>query len=175
VAALRTGDLHAFEAMYAEYFPLLWRLAARSVNEAEAEDAVHDVFFAMWERRALTQCDDYLGPYLVAALRSHLRERFRHDRVVRSAESRMDPELPPGLSDARFAPEADVMLQELESAVASALRQLPERQRDALVLRWYHRMSYEEIAQALHISVLAARQLVSRTQRLIRPLLDRFR
>jgi len=175
VDALRRGDLAAFEAIYIEYFPLLWRLAVRSVDESAAEDVVHDVFVTVWDRRAEAAFDDYLGPYLVAALRSRVHERFRHDRVVREAEERMDPDLPPGLGMADDAPDRRLALRELEAAIAAALHQLPERQRHALVLRWYHRMSYDDIAQALGMSVIAARQLVSRTHKIVRPLLDRFR
>ena len=71
------------------------------------------------------------------------------------------------------SPEDDAIAN-LQTALADALDQLSEVQRAILTLRWTHEMSYEQIATTLSISVAAAKQQVSRTQRVIRPLLERF-
>jgi RNA polymerase sigma-70 factor (ECF subfamily) len=52
--------------------------------------------------------------------------------------------------------------------VRAALAALPDRQREALVLRRYHDLSQEEIAGAMHTSVAAVESLLSRAMAALR-------
>jgi RNA polymerase sigma factor (sigma-70 family) len=58
------------------------------------------------------------------------------------------------------------------SAVLAALRQLPERQRQALVLRFYANMSEAQIADAMGISRKAAKSHTSRAAAALRGMLE---
>jgi RNA polymerase sigma factor (sigma-70 family) len=54
-----------------------------------------------------------------------------------------------------------------------ALRRLPERQRVAVVLRYYEDLSEEDMARAMRCSVPAARSLLSRGMQTLRTIVDR--
>ncbi|MBI5091926.1 MAG: sigma-70 family RNA polymerase sigma factor [Candidatus Hydrogenedentes bacterium] len=74
---------------------------------------------------------------------------------------------------------ADVMVAfqrgEVSEAVNTALRELPEHQREAFVLRRFQDLSYEEIADVTNTPIGTVKSRVVRAERALRPLLDRFR
>lgn len=51
VTALRKGEYSAFETIYRNEFPALYRYAASLVSHDDAVDSVQDVFFAVWNNR----------------------------------------------------------------------------------------------------------------------------
>ena len=85
-----------------------------------------------------------------------------------------------GDSTARFedfqapAPDATLLQAELQEAISSAIAQLPEAQRMAIVLRRYEDLSYEEIAGVLHLTVPAVKSLLFRARVLLRERLARY-
>jgi RNA polymerase sigma-70 factor (ECF subfamily) len=64
---------------------------------------------------------------------------------------------------------------EISEAVNTALRELPEHQREAFILRRFQDLSYEEIAVITDAPVGTAKSRVVRAERALRPLLERFR
>ena len=64
---------------------------------------------------------------------------------------------------------------EVSEAVNQALRELPEHQREAFVLRRFRDLSYEEIAAVVNAPVGTVKSRVVRAERALRPLLERFR
>jgi len=64
---------------------------------------------------------------------------------------------------------------EISEAVNAALRELPEHQREAFVLRRFQDLSYEEIAVITDSPVGTAKSRVVRAERALRPLLERFK
>ncbi len=61
-------------------------------------------------------------------------------------------------------PDVSLLESELQEAITSAIAQLPETQRMALVLRRYEELSYEEIADVLDQSVPAIKSLLFRAR-----------
>jgi RNA polymerase sigma-70 factor (ECF subfamily) len=173
LAGLRAGEMPAFEAIYTAYFTALWEFAARSVSPAVAEEIVQDVFFALWRRRAEITLDDHLGPYLFAAVRSKTIQHARHVRVVEDT-ARRHAEAPLGSGMPPVSPDDGVVFAELQRAVAEAIGQLTELQRNVLTLRWTQGMTYGQIATVLGISQEAAKKHGARAQKVVLPLLEPF-
>lgn len=78
-------------------------------------------------------------------------DAFRHDRA---AGGRL--------------PDADLQAQEVGARVRAAVAALPDRQREALVLRRYHEMSQKEIAAAMDVSEGAVESLLVRAMQTLR-------
>ncbi|KIH98541.1 RNA polymerase subunit sigma-24 [Streptomonospora alba] len=127
-----------------QYRPLV-RLATLLVRDsATAEEVVQDAFVAMhgaWRRlRDPNKALSYLRQSVVNRARSVL----RHRAVV-------EKHAPKALPDAPSAEQG--AMSELErAAVIEALRHLPSRQREAVVLRYYGDFSEAQIADAMGIS-----------------------
>jgi RNA polymerase sigma-70 factor (sigma-E family) len=148
-------DAHAATALYAAHYQSLVRLAVLLVHDSgTAEEVVQDSFVAMhahWRRlRDRDKTLVYLRRCVVNRSRSVLRHRMVVARVA-----------PPALPDMPSAEQAAIMLLE-RAAVIAALRQLPLRQREALVLRYYAELSDAQIASAMGISRGAVKSHIAR-------------
>jgi len=143
-----TAEQHSEEAVRALYsanYQSLVRLAAILVRDAAtAEEVVQDAFVAMhgaWRRlRDTEKALSYLRQSVVNRSRSVLRHRAVVDKYA-----------PKPAPDAPSAEQGAITLLE-RSAVIAALRALPARQREALVLRYYADLSEAQIASAMGIS-----------------------
>ena len=135
----------AVTELYSLHYRTLVRLAALLVRDTPtAEEVVQDAFVAMhdaWQRlRDAENALAYLRQAVVNRSRSVLRHRTVVDRNLVKA--------PPDMPSAEHG--AMVLLE--RSAVIAALRGLPVRQREAIVLRYYADLSEAEIAAAMGIS-----------------------
>ena len=132
-------------ALYQAHALALVKLAVLMTgDQSTAEDVVQDAFLGLYRRwQALHDADKALG-YLRSSVlngcRSVHRVRFRRQAVL------LDP---PGEADSA---EAEALLGEAHREVIVALRRLPPRQREAVVLRYYLDMTEEQAAQAMGVS-----------------------
>ena len=126
---------------------------------------MQDSFVAMhggWRR--LRDSDKALS-YLRQAVVNRSRSVLRHRVVV----DRNAPAPPPDMPSAEHGA---IALFE-RSAVIAALRTLPARQREALVLRFYADMSEAQIADAMQISRGAVKSHTARAMQALRTVLER--
>lgn len=133
------------EDLYRQHRMRLVRLAILLVDElGTAEDVVQEAFTGLhrhWSGlRDETAALGYLRTAVVNGSRSVLRRRKTARGYV-----------PPHQANARSA-ESLAMLTAEHQAVVAALSQLPARQREVLVLRYYGEMSEAEIASATGVS-----------------------
>ena len=156
----------AVTAIYSEHYRSLVRLAAFLVRDnATAEEVVQDSFVAMhgawWRLRDTDKALSYLRQSVVNRSRSVLRHRIVVDKNT--------PKPPPDMPSA----EHGAIIQLERSAVVTALRSLPERQREALVLRYYGDMSEAQIASVMGISRGAVKSHTARAMSALRTVLER--
>jgi RNA polymerase sigma-70 factor (sigma-E family) len=155
----------AVTALYGTYYRSLVRLAALLVRDvATAEEVVQDSFVAMQSSWCKLRDTDKALSYLRQAVVNKSRSVLRHRVVV----DRNAPKPPP------LAPSAEQgAITELErSAVVAALRRLPPRQREALVLRYYMDLSEAQIASTMGISRGAVKSHTARGMSSLRAILD---
>ena len=152
---LSPGAADVLSALYAEHAVGLVRLAVVLVgDQGSAEDIVQDAFlglFRRWDRLPDTSYPlAYVRVSVLNGCRTALRRRSRWGRTA-----------PLGEAPAESA-EARALLNEEQRAAARALRRLPERQREALVLRYYLDLSEEETAATMGISRGTVKSATSR-------------
>jgi RNA polymerase sigma-70 factor (sigma-E family) len=129
-----------------------------------AEEVVQDAFEAMhlaWRR--LRDSEKALS-YLRQAIVNRARSVLRHRKVVEMHAPKPAP-------DEQSAEHAALTLIE-RSAVTSALRTLPVRQREAVVLRYYGDFSEADIAKAMGISRGAVKSHTARAMAALRTILE---
>jgi RNA polymerase sigma-70 factor (sigma-E family) len=155
----------AVTELYAQHYRSLVRLAAVLVRDMQtAEEVVQDAFVAMhggWQRlRDTEKALAYLRQAVVNRSRSVLRHRTVVDKNLQKA--------PPDMPSAEHG--AMVLLE--RHAVVVALRNLPDRQREAIVLRYYADLSEAEIATAMGISRGAVKSHTARGMSTLRAALE---
>ena len=152
---LSSGAADVLSALYAEHALGLVRLAVVLVgDQATAEDIVQDAFlglFRRWDRLPDTSYPlAYVRVSVLNGCRTALRRRSRWGRTAPFDEAPAE------------SAEARALLNEEQLAAARALRRLPERQREALVLRYYLDLSEEETAKTMGISRGTVKSATSR-------------
>jgi len=144
VWADRDAD-RALTALYSMHYRSLVKLAVLLVQDiATAEELVQDSFVAMLSAWRRLRDSDHALAYLRQSVLNRSRSALRH----RAVAHRFAPELAPDLPGA----EQEAISQIQRSALVSALRTLPARQREVLVLRYYCDLSQAQIAWTMGIS-----------------------
>ena len=156
----RSADWAVTE-LYSLHYRALVRMAVLLVRDVPtAEDVVQDSFVAVhdgWQR--LRNAESALA-YLRHAVLNRSRSVLRHRAVV----DKHLPNPPPDNPSAEYG--ALVRLE--RSAVVEALRKLPGRQREAIVLRYYADFSEAEVAAAMGISCGAVKSHTARAMAALR-------
>ena len=174
---VRAGDMAAFEELVERHQRLVVGTVARMLgNNSEVEDIAQQVFVRVWKSAQRYVPSAKFTTWLLKITRNlvfnELRRRSRHTQLPLQVESE-DNERP--IRDERsLAPDASLLEQELQRAIETAIGQLPETQRMAVVLRRYDGLSYEEIAEVLDQSVPAVKSLLFRARTELRTRLSRY-
>jgi RNA polymerase sigma-70 factor (sigma-E family) len=142
-------------ALYQTHALALVKLAVLMTgDQPTAEDVVQDAFLGLYRRwSALHDADKaigYLRSSVLNGCRSVHRVRLRRQGIV------LDPPAPVGSA------EAEALLGEAHREVLAALRRLPRRQREAVVLRYYLDMTEDQAAQAMNVGRGTVKSATSR-------------
>ena len=151
MTGVNSGPDSRWECLYVAQRERLYRAAAAMVGAEEAEDVVQEAF-----ARAINESDFFdevrnpsawLQRVVVRLAITRLRRRALTERIV-----------------ARFRPHPPE--QDLE--IEWALRRLPATQRGAVILRYYFRAGYDEIAAALGLSAASVGKILTRARAALR-------
>ncbi len=131
--------------LYRVHYRSLVRLAALLLDDVGAsEDVVQDAYIRMHGAWRRIKDPDKALPYLRTTVVNLSRSRMRHRQVVERHAPRPEPDAPSAEYGAITRAERD--------AVIAALRALPDKQREAIVLRFYGDLSEAEIAATMGVS-----------------------
>jgi RNA polymerase sigma-70 factor (sigma-E family) len=169
VAIEQPDALADLEALYREHRTALVRLGALALGDADqAEEVVHDVFARLHRRHFRLDDPDKIAAYLRRAVLNGCRSRFRGRRSSSRATLRLAGERPTEPA----SPEGSAISAAVRANVLSAIRQLPARQRDCVLLRYYLDLSEAEIARTLGISAGTVKSSTARARQALAPMLE---
>lgn len=162
----RQGDKAAFGKIIEAYQTPVYNLAYRMLNNAgEAEEAAQEAFI-----RAYTRLDSYdpahkFSTWLLSITSNYCIDQIRKRRaLLLSIDEPLAPH-PALMSDKSKGPEAQLLMNEQQELVQSLLAELAPDYRQAVVLRYWYEMSYEEIAEAMDTTVSAIKSRLFRARR----------
>jgi RNA polymerase sigma-70 factor, ECF subfamily len=166
------GDPEAFAEIYRQYQHVVYRFGyAMTGSPSTAEDIAQETFVALF--RELARYDPERASfttYLYGIVRNLSRERLRKERRFLSLEA-LNPVQRRAPEDAD--PSRALQDAELAEQVRRALRKLPARYRELIVLCDLHGMSYADAASITGISTAAVRSRLHRGRQLLRRQLSR--
>ncbi len=164
VARATAGDLGAFDDLVERYQRAVYNLAYRMLgNAADAEDAAQETFLRAYASLSSYQATRKFGTWLLSITSHWCIDRLRRRKVI-SLEFLQDISLVGGLSD---GPESEVMAREHERDVQRWLGLLPEAYRLIIVLRYWHDLSYNEIAEVTALPLSTVRMRLFRARKLL--------
>jgi RNA polymerase sigma factor (sigma-70 family) len=147
----KLGSAEALQRIYEKYLDYLLSVAMAFLNDAPAsQDIVHDVFVTLAQSahafRLRGSLKHYLATCVANRARDRLREGKRHgDRLTAEARSELQSD----------PPEHRLICAERAQLVYEALAQLPDDQREAVVLRIKAGMKFRQIAAVQNASFVA--------------------
>jgi RNA polymerase sigma-70 factor, ECF subfamily len=167
VTAARNGDEAAFLELFDEHHPPLYRFAHRMTGSAaDAEDVVQECFLELLRPNCSYNPERTpLRTYLFGVVRNQSLKRLQ--RNARTGEHSSEP------ADAR-SPESLALRAELKSVVAAAVMQLPESQREVLILAHYEQLPLSEIAALLEVETTAVKSRLQRGRARLKELLAAY-
>ena len=146
----------AIEELFALHRVPLTRLAVL-LGADDADDVVSEAFYQLYRRWRLLRSPEAAAGYLRSVVVNRTRMRIRHLQVIRRhVEGAVDG------APAALSSEAMAVLRDDQRAVVLALADLSNRQREALVLRYWMDLRESEIAEAMGISAGAVKTHVAR-------------
>ncbi len=153
------GSREAYSAMYEKYARVLYNYGYKIAQDRQlTEDCLQDVFLLILETRDRLSPTDSIKFYLMRALRRELvRKLNAGQRFTDSAEHDVDFRLvfhyDPTWLDATIS-------QERSDALLHELNQLPDRQKEALFLKFFDNLRYDEIAGIMGIETTSAYKVI---------------
>ncbi len=145
----------AVERIFADYYTVMYKNAYKILqNRHDAEDAVMDAFLRITDHadKFLGEDEEALCALVMIYLRNAAKTLYRKRKLRTSLSLTVyadEEDFDVTLESDEPWPLQRVIDRETVDLLAQALEELPEEQRDALLLRHYYDYSYEEIARAL--------------------------
>ena len=162
---MRKGHREAFAELYERRAPALYRYALHGSGSPElAEEVAHEVFIQVMSPTAgFDERKGSLESYLYGVARNLVRVARRLGPVEEPAEQTFDHDIVGGLIDAQTTAE-----------LHRALRELPDRYRDVILLCDLEERSYEDVAQLIGRPIGTVRSRLHRARALLAAKLKRL-
>ncbi len=155
---LLNGNQEAMTYFYEKYADHLLRYGLSLTPDRELiSDAVQELFITLWTRRNQLSIPDSVRHYLMASLRRRILRAIRSEKrnIVVTAEV-------PDVADEHG--DDDEMHQYLQRAV----RSLPARQQELVFLKYYEKLSYEQITALTGLEYQVLRNTLYRALKTLR-------
>jgi RNA polymerase sigma-70 factor (ECF subfamily) len=153
---LEEADIRAF--LGSDYRRLVAGLGLVLGGHAAAEEAVQEALARAWEQSMRGEAIDSLRDWVAVVAMNLLRTRLRRLSAELRATERV-------AARERSRPAASGSFPDERVDLEAALRTLPPRQREAIVLHYFVGLGVAEIAQALRIREGAAKSVLHRGRR----------
>ncbi len=159
--SFKQGNARAYALIYERYVRLLFSYGSKISSDRDlVKDCIHDLFYYLWEHKANLGHTHHISYYLFKSLRRGLINKLNkshldhenisvdyHFKVIPSYENEV------------------VENQDWEDdrrKLTEALGQLPGRQKEAIYLKYYHDLSFEEIASVMAVNRRSVYKLVDK-------------
>jgi RNA polymerase sigma factor (sigma-70 family) len=161
------GDTAALEKLIERHQTLVLGTVARMLgSNSEVDDIAQQVFVRVWKSAGRYVPRAKFTTWLLKITRNLVFNELRRSKRHAHVPMQMEPEAEdiPIKDEAVQTPDASLLEAELQQAIESAITELPDSQRMAVVLRRYEDLSYDQIAEVLDLSVPAVKSLLFRAR-----------
>ncbi|MBB2147893.1 RNA polymerase sigma factor [Pedobacter gandavensis] len=161
--SFKAGNADSFEYLYKTYAAGLYNYGSKFSKDKDLiKECIQDLFVGIWTRRATLGNPDHLKNYLYKSFR-HLVFRktlqLQNFEVYEEETDTYSFHVSLNMEEAIIDGEQrDKVTEQLNMVMAK----LTPRQKEAIFLRFYEQLSYEEIAEVMDISVKASYKIMAR-------------
>ena len=164
----RKGDIAGLQVLYdlhrTKAFHLSWRMLG---SQEDAEDALQEIFLKVFDRIKNYRGDSAFSTWLYRMTTNHCLDVLRRRKIVAFLGFENAPE-------AQEKKDSDKAVDlGLSPSVEKALTRLPEKQKACLLMREMEDLSYEEIAEALQLSLGSVKSNIHRAKVFLKEQLEK--
>ncbi len=169
----KRGNAEAMDEFLKRYKNPLFRFIYRmSRNTAEAEEITQEVFMRVHEYRNSYRPTGKFSTWLFGIAHNLYVSRLRKRKPFLPWPTRPDnPDEQADFASPALSPMETAASQELSEAIRQCIGELPFLQREALILREYEGLDYEEISEILHKPLGTVKTLIYRARMALRDML----
>ncbi|PWB25468.1 RNA polymerase sigma factor [Flavobacterium sp. HTF] len=161
--SLKEGDEKSFSILFERYYSDLVSYGnSLSPFEEKVQDCVQDVFTDIWVYRNSLQSSVVVKAYLLSSVRKRIARLNERDHIFRKAASTDSVAFLLKFSVEHDLIDDDYVTKEKVSHLNKLLNDLPERQKEALYLRYHQGLTVEQIAEMLDVNYQSASNLLYR-------------
>ncbi len=160
------GDENAMRILIERWEGPVYAFLARMLGSAaEAEDVCQEIFIKLIKTAGQYRPEDKFQSWLFRIAGNQARSRLRRRKILRwlPLTNEYDTTPAPGVNTLD-----KLASQEEKIRVQAAIARLADRQRQALVLKAYHELSYREIADTMETSIESVQMLLHRARTALR-------
>lgn len=169
---LQNDKSKAFDIIFNKYYKDLVLFAQNYIEiRAESEDVVQSVFLNLWNHRKTLYINTSLKSYLLKSVRNLCLNQLRHSDIRREYQKYMTEE---NNILSEHDTENYLLYSELHNHINSAMKKLPEKQREVFILSRFKGLKYKEISQKLNISERTVEVRISEALKTMQRLLQDF-
>jgi len=160
--SLDLSDPRQYQLAYEEHHRSVYAAAFRVLgNAAQAQDVVQDVFLKLWRRpQTFDSRRGELGSYLRVMARSRAVDVWREGQAAGRAGDRLKLVVAHEEARADERPSVATERGAARQAVRAELRELPQAQREALVLAYWGGLTADEIARRCQVPLGTAKSRI---------------
>jgi RNA polymerase sigma-70 factor (ECF subfamily) len=160
VARSRTGDTESFNQLVRRWERPIFALAYRTLGrEEDARDVTQETFLRAFRALPGFKGDAKFSSWLYRIALNLCRDWMRRDRRAPMVDVPEGVEIHELAADKREVASVEDLAAraELSGAVAEAMEKLPEEQRTAIILKEYHGLTFQEIAELMNCPLSTAK------------------
>ncbi len=161
---LKTGDIKAFNELYDRYAHILFSFGQIYSKDKETiKDCIHDLFFELYKYRKNLSDTNNIKNYLFLSFRRKIQASKSNKITLVYSENIIETDNKKFISFPDIYNE-DEKLEKLKDEI----NKLPDRQKEAIILRFHSELSYNDIAELMDISVESVRKNIYRSVKTLR-------
>lgn len=170
--AFKRGSREALNAIFTDYSTILYSYGRNMTpDNALVADCIQDVFVELWTKRENLSEVYSIKFYLIKSLRRRIARRLLSDKRLLKDSYNFNDE------DVEFSIEFNLIQDQTSQALAAklnaAVADLSKRQQEAVYLKFYENMSYDELSSVMDISIKTAYNLIAKAIVILRTVIKK--
>jgi RNA polymerase sigma factor (sigma-70 family) len=166
----KSGDTESFGLIYERYSDLLFKYGLSVVYDRElVKDSIQDLFVELWKQRQQIALVQSVKHYLIISVR---RKVIHKDNLEKKRKFRLQF-LKLESKENIIKPADEIIVQNEtwlinKAIIEIGMKNLPPRQREAIFLRFYENLEYEEIGKIMGLNYQVIRNTIYRSLKSLR-------
>lgn len=160
---LKAGSKRSFNQLFRKHYSALYYYGIKIFPDPDfVKECIQEVFIRVWETRNNLANVENVKSYLIVSLRRLIltqkeKDKGKHLIEIGQAESYSF------FFDVNEFEKHEEISDEVRQVLLTAINTLTKKQRELIMLFFYHELSYSDVAAVLEISIQATRNLMYRT------------